>query len=92
MWQGTQDSVHLWLYARRAPAFSCFHRPSSRGIMIHPSISQQSPRAHELRSLLRFSFLFNRSTLFLCIFSAIFSYLSFSSFAARFVLMASIRA
>lgn len=42
----------------------------------------------ELISLLRFSLRFNLSTLFLCIFSAIFSYRSFSSLAARFSLSA----
>lgn len=46
---------------------------------------------HELSTLLRFSLLFNLSTLFLCIFSAIFSYLSFSSLAALLSLMAWIR-
>ena len=42
---------------------------------------------HEFRSLFLFSFLFRRSTLFLCIFSAIFSYRSFSSLAARLSLI-----
>lgn len=42
---------------------------------------------HDLSSLFRFSLLFNLSTRFLCIFSAIFSYLSFSSLAARLSLI-----
>lgn len=42
------------------------------------------PPHQELISLFRFSLRFNLSTLFLCIFSAIFSYRSFSSLAARF--------
>src|SRR5690606_29594336 len=45
-----------------------------------------------LSALFLFSFLFSLSTLFLCIFSANFSYLAFSSFAARLDLIASIRA
>lgn len=45
----------------------------------------------ELMSLLRFSFRFSLSTRFLCIFSAIFSYRSRSSFAARLSLMACTR-
>lgn len=44
--------------------------------------------SHEFSTLLRFSLLFSLSTLFLCIFSAIFSYLSFSSFAALLSLIA----
>jgi hypothetical protein len=47
-------------------------------------------RDHELISLFRFSLRFSRSTRFLCIFSAIFSYRSASSFFARFSLMAAI--
>lgn len=39
-------------------------------------------RNHECSSLLRFSLRFKRSTRLLCIFCAIFSYRSFSSFAA----------
>ena len=39
-------------------------------------------RDHECSSLLRFSLRFKRSTRLLCIFCAIFSYRSFSSFAA----------
>lgn len=39
---------------------------------------------YELSSLFLFSFRFKRSTRFLCIFSAIFSYRSLSSFLARF--------
>ena len=39
--------------------------------------------AYDLIILFLFSFLFNLSTLFLCIVSAIFSYLSLSAFAAR---------
>ena len=48
-------------------------------------------RAHDLSMALRFSLLFRRSTRFLCIFSPIFWNRSRSSFAARFVRMASIR-
>ena len=47
---------------------------------------------HELISLFRFSLRFNRSTRFLCIFASSCSYRSFSSFFARFSLMAAIRA
>lgn len=53
---------------------------------IRPSFVPQ-----ELRSLLRFSFLFSLSIRFLCIFSASFSYLSRSSLAARLSLMACTR-
>jgi hypothetical protein len=49
------------------------------------------PPHHELISLLRFSLRFNLSTLFLCIFSAIFSYRSFSSLATRFSFSAVMR-
>ena len=47
-----------------------------------------APLRQELSTLLRFSLRFNLSTRFRCIFSAIFSYLSFSSFLARFSRMA----
>lgn len=43
--------------------------------------------SHDLSILFFFSLRFSRSTLFLCIFSAIFSYRSFSSLAARRSLM-----
>ena len=42
---------------------------------------------HDFNILFLFSFLFNRSTRFLCIFSAILSYRSFSAFAVRLSLM-----
>lgn len=47
--------------------------------------------AHEFKSLFRFSLRFNLSTRLRCIFSAIFSYLSLSSFFARLSLIAWIR-
>lgn len=46
---------------------------------------------YELISLLRFSFRFSRSTRLRCIFSAIFSYRSFSSFFTLFSRIASMR-
>jgi hypothetical protein len=45
---------------------------------------------HDFSSLFLFSFLFSRSTLFLCIVSASRSYRAFSSFAARLSLIACI--
>jgi hypothetical protein len=51
------------------------------------SFSNQSSN-HDFNILFLFSFLFSLSTLFLCIVSANFSYLAFSSFAARLSLMA----
>ena len=50
--------------------------------MCKPSANQ------DFNTLFLFSLLFSLSTLFLCIFSAIFSYRSFSSFAARLSLIA----
>ena len=46
---------------------------------------------YDFNNLFLFSLLFKRSSRFLCIFSAIFSYRSFSSFAARLSLIACIR-
>jgi hypothetical protein len=58
------------------------------------STSMQSARRpngiYDFSSLFLFSFLFSRSTLFLCIVSASFSYRAFSSFAARLSLIACI--
>jgi hypothetical protein len=48
----------------------------------------QYEASHDFNILFRFSLLLNLSTLFLCIVSANFSYLAFSSFAARLSLMA----
>jgi hypothetical protein len=48
----------------------------------------REPPNHELISLFRFSLRFSRSTRFRCIFSAIFSYRSFSSFFSRLALIA----
>lgn len=56
--------------------------------MMQDKVSTKKPVAYDLSSLLRFSLRFKRSTRFLCIFSAILAYLSFSSFAARLSLMA----
>ena len=55
------------------------------------SLSSRWPSDQALRSLFLFSFRFNRSTRFLCIFSASFSYRCFSSLVDRLSLMVWIR-
>lgn len=61
--------------------------PPSRGYPQASTLQLPATRAQELSSLFLFSFLLSLSTRFLCIFSASFSYLSFSSLAARFSLI-----
>lgn len=52
--------------------------------LVAVNIDPASRIDHDFNNLFLFSFLFNLSTLFLCIVSANFSYLAFSSFAALF--------
>lgn len=63
-------------------------------VVVTAGVSEPQPAgaAHVFSSLLRFSLRFRRSTRFLCIFSAIFSYRSFSSLAAFLSRMAFMRA
>ena len=63
----------------------------ARRISLAHILSLSHPPRHDFNSLFLFSLLFTRSTLFRCIRSAIFSYRSLSSFAARFSRMACIR-
>jgi len=56
-----------------------------------PNMTWTACCTHDFSILLRFSLLFRRSTRFLCIFSSIFAKRSRSSFAVRFVRIASMR-
>jgi hypothetical protein len=64
---------------------------TSSRLVCSPSIPLKLTLSHELSNLFLFSRLFNLSTRFRCIFSAIFSYRSFSSLATRLSRMAWIR-